>query len=55
MPIKLSDLLNNLSKIYNKECISCMEGKKIRSECEFTGFKNDSLNYKCKECGEKMH
>ena len=29
--------------------------KKIRSECESIGFKNDRLNYKCKECGEKMH
>ena len=27
--------------------------KKIRSECESIGFKNDRLNYKCKECGEK--
>ena len=27
--------------------------KKIRPECEFIGFKNDSLNYKCKECGKE--
>ena len=48
MSSKLSDLVDNLSGIYNKECKSCMKGKKIRPECEFIGFKNDSLNYKCK-------
>ena len=26
-----------------------MERKKIRSECEFIGFKNNRLNYRCKE------
>ena len=24
--------------------------KKIKSECDFIGFKNNKLNYKCKEC-----
>ena len=24
--------------------------KKIKSECEFIGFKNNRLNYRCKEC-----
>ena len=50
MPCKLSDLVDNLSGIYNKERKSCMEGKKIRLECEFIGFKNDRWKYKCKEC-----
>ena len=27
-----------------------MERKTIRSNCEFVGFKNSRLNYKCKEC-----
>ena len=27
-----------------------MERKNIKSECEFIGFKNDRLNYRCKEC-----
>ena len=27
-----------------------MERKKIRLNCEFVGFKNSRLNYKCKEC-----
>ena len=26
--------------------------KKIRSECEFVGFKDNRLNYKCKECND---
>ena len=53
MQSKLSDLVDNLSGIYNKECKSCMERKKIKSECDFIGFKNKRLNYKCKECGKK--
>ena len=27
--------------------------KNIKLECNFTGFKNNRLNYKCKECGRK--
>ena len=53
MQSKLSDLVDNLSGINNKECKSCME-KKIKSVCEFIGFKNNRLNYKCKEC-KKIH
>ena len=26
-----------------------MKRKKIKSECEFIGFKNDRLHYKCEE------
>ena len=29
-----------------------MERKKIKSECEFIGFKDNRLNYKCKECND---
>ena len=53
MPSKLSDLIDNLSGINNNECKSCMERKKIKSECNFIGLKNNRLNYKCKECGKK--
>ena len=52
MQSKLSDLVDNLSEIYNKECKKCMERKQIRSECEFIGFKDNRLNYKCKECND---
>ena len=52
MQSKLSDLADNLSEINNKDCKKCMERKKIRSECEFIGIKDNRLNYKCKECNE---
>ena len=47
---KLSDLVDNLSEINNKDCKTCMERKNIKSECDFIGFKNNRLNYRCKEC-----
>ena len=50
MPSKLSDLVDNLSEINNKDCKTCMEGKNIRSECKFIGFKSNRLNYRWKEC-----
>ena len=50
----LSNLLDNLSGVYDKECKRCMERKKIRLNCEFIRFKNGRLNYKCKEC-KKSH
>ena len=53
MQSKLSDLVNNLSRMNNKECKSCMERKKIKSECDFIGFTNNRLNCKCKEFRKK--
>ena len=53
MASKLSDLVDNLSEIYKKEYRACTESKKIKSECDFIGSKNNKLNYKCKECGKK--
>ena len=35
MPSKLSDLIDNLSEINNKDCKTCIERKNIKSECEF--------------------
>ena len=46
MPSKLTDLVDNLSEINNKDCKKCIERKKTRSECEFVGFKNNKLNYR---------
>ena len=40
MQSKLSDLVDNLAEINDKECKKCMQRKKIRSECEFIGFKD---------------
>ena len=50
MPSNLSDLGDNLSEINSKDCKTCMERKNIRSECKFIGFRNNRLNYRCKEC-----
>ena len=50
MSTSLSNLVENLSGVYDKECNRCMERKKIRLNCEFIGFKNGRLNCKCKEC-----
>ena len=48
MRSKLSDLL--ITCVKYKDCKTCMERKNIKSECEFIGFKNNRLNYRCKEC-----
>ena len=50
MSTSLSNLVDNLSGVYDKECKKCMERKKIRLNCKFIRFKNGRLNYKCKEC-----
>ena len=50
MQSKLSDLVDNLSEIKNKDCKTCMERKNVKSECDFIGFKNNRLDYRCKEC-----
>ena len=50
MPSKLSNLVDNLSEINNKDCKTCIERKNIKSECGFVGLKNNRLNYRCKEC-----
>ena len=50
MPSKLSNLVDNLSEINNKDCKTCIERKDIKSECEFIGLKNNRLNYRCKQC-----
>ena len=49
---KLSYLTDKLSEIYKKECQGYKQGKKIKSECDFIGIKNNKSNYKCKECGK---
>ena len=53
MSSKLSDLVDNLSEIYRKECKGCKERKKIKSVCNFIGLKNNKLGYKCKECKKR--
>ena len=50
MPSKLSNLVDNLSEINNKDCKTCIQRKNIKSECKFIGVKYNRLNYRCKEC-----
>ena len=50
MSTSLSNLVDNLSLVYDKECKKCMERKRIMLNCEFVAFKNGRLNYKCTEC-----
>ena len=50
MSSKLSNLVDNLSEINNKDCGTYMEGKNIKLECEFIWLKKNWLNYRCKEC-----
>ena len=50
MPALLSDLVNNLSGIFNSlECKSCIEKVKINLECRFVELKNNELIYRCRE------
>ena len=49
MQSKLSDLVDNLSKINKKECPEC------KGKCEFIGFKNDRLHHRCKELKKNMY
>ena len=49
----LSNLIDNLSEIYKKECKTCKERRKIKSECNFIGLKNNRLYCKCKECNKE--
>ena len=44
VPSELSDLVDNLSGIFNKEYKSSMETKKNKSKCDFIGFRNNRLN-----------
>ena len=44
MSTSLSDLVNNLSEINNKDCKTCMEKKNIKSKFDFIEFKNNRLN-----------
>ena len=52
MSTSLSNLVDNLSGVYDKECKKYVERKKVRLNCEFIDFKNCRLNYKCKECNK---
>ena len=54
MPASLSDLVDNMSGIFNSlECKSRMEKIKFNSEFCFVGLKNNRLIQRCRECKEE--
>ena len=53
MATSLSSFVDNLSEIYKKEWKRCEEGRNIKSVCNFIGFKNNKLNYECKESNKR--
>ena len=53
MPSKLSDFIDNLSGTNNnnkKKNANHTWKEKVQSECVLIRFRNNRLNYKCKEC-----
>ena len=55
MSTSRSKLGDNFSEIYKKECKGCKERRKIKikSVCNFIGFKNNKLNKEFKECKKR--
>ena len=49
-PTSLSSLVDNLSEVNKEECKACMNGKNIKSECDFIGHENNNLRFKSKKC-----
>ena len=54
MSTSLSNPVDNVSEINNKDCKTCMEKKNSKSKCDFIEFKNNRLNYKRKKMRKKM-
>ena len=52
MQSSLSNLKDNLSEIKNKDCKRCMEGNKIKSECQYIKHNESQLIDKCKKCDD---
>ena len=50
MPTSLSNLVDNLSEINKEECKACINGEINKSECDFIGYENSNLRFKCKKC-----
>ena len=53
MSTSLSNLVDNLSEIYNEECRGC-EKTKIESVRDFIGVENNKLPNKCNECKKRQ-
>ena len=52
MKSSLDSLVNNLSEINIKTCISCKESNKTTQYCEFVKLNENRLMYKCLSCKE---
>ena len=54
MPTSLSNLVDNLSDVNKEECKACIkgciDGEINKSECDFIGYENSNLRFKCKKC-----
>ena len=50
MSTSLSDLVDNLSRIAETDCIACKERKKNKSVSKLIGLKNNKLQYEFEEC-----
>ena len=46
-------LLITYQKLTKRNAKLVWKEKNIKSECDFIEFKNNRLNYKCKECGKR--
>ena len=52
MDRSLSNLVDNFSKINNKDCEKCMERNKSKWKYQYIKHKKNNLKYKCKKCGD---
>ena len=50
MRSSLDSLVDNLSEINNKTCISCKEKNKTTQYCEYAKLNKNKLMYKCLNC-----
>ena len=53
MSPSLSNLVDNLSETYKKDCKGFEEKRKFKSVHNFIGLENNKLNCKCKECEKR--
>ena len=54
MSSKLSDFVDNVSGIYDKECIFYRK-EKVKSKCKLIRFKNNRLYYKFEVCEKRCN
>ena len=50
MLTSLSNLAYNLSEMNKEESKACIDGEINKSQCDFIGYQNSNLHFKCKKC-----